>query len=317
VLWEPGPTYRGLTPNLAIAAWGDMVVVAFRVYGARQSALFVRVSRDRGATFGSQVGVASSGIRRGLGVPAVAIARGAVFVAWTHRSSNSVRVRRSTNGGRSFGPRQTVGFSRLSISCGESGPVDGLVSLAGAGRTVHVAWSVAPTGECIARSAWIRTSFDRGTRWRTARRITSLRSFGWPELTAVGRRVAVALQRPNGSLLVAISRNAGWSFRTREFETSGGWEIGAGDVMLADSNRLWVAFPSLRYRGGEVLASRLRFASSPDAGRTWHRTVTLLPQAARLRHVPNLVALRSRPFVVYQGGPVDERSAGIWSMRRT
>jgi hypothetical protein len=252
-----------------------------------------------------------------LGVPAVAIARGAVFVAWTQRSSNSIRVRRSTNGGRSFASPRTLGFSRLSISCGSSGPVDGLVGLAGAGRAVHVAWSVARTGECIARSAWIRTSFDRGTRWRAARRITSLRSFGWPELTAVGRRVAVALQRPNGSLLVAISRNAGWSFRTREFEASGGWEIGAGDVMLADRNRLWVAFPSLRYRGGEVLASRLRFASSPDAGRTWHRTVTLLPQATRLRHVPNLVALRSRPFVVYQGGPVDEQRAEIWSMRRT
>jgi hypothetical protein len=317
VLWAPGPAYRGLTPNLAIAAWHDIVVVAFRVHGPRGSALFVRVSRNRGATFDDKIGVAASGSGRGLGVPAVAIARGAVFVAWTHRSSSSIRVRRSTNGGRSFGSATTLGTSHLSISCGSSRPVDGLVGLAAAGRTVHVAWSQARPGECIARSAWIRTSVDRGGQWRPARQITSTPSFGWPELTAFGTRIAVSLQRPNGTLLVATSRNSGGSFGQRSFTAPSGWEVGAGDVTLMDGNRLWVVFPSLRYRGNEILASRLRFAASPDAGRSWQRSVTILPEASRLRHVPNLVALSNRPVVVYQGGPANESRAAIWSMRRS
>jgi hypothetical protein len=315
-VWQPGPAYRGLTPNLAVAAWHDMVVVAFRVHGRRGSALFVRVSRDRGATFDDKVGITTSASGRGIGVPAVTIASGAVFVAWTHRSSNSIRVKRSTNGGRSFGAATTLGTSHLSISCGSSRPVDGLVGMAAVGRTVHVAWSQARTGECIARSAWIRTSVDRGARWRPARQITSTPSFGWPELTAFGTRVAVSLQRPNGTLLVATSRNSGWSFGRRTFAAPSGWEVGAGDVVLMDGNWLWVVFPSLRYRGNEVIASRLRFFASPDAGRTWRAGVTILPEAPRLRHVPNVVALGRRPVVLYQGGPGDESRAGIWSMRR-
>jgi hypothetical protein len=211
----------------------------------------------------------------------------------------------------------TLGTSQLSISCGSSSPIDGLVGMAAAGRTVHVAWSQAPRGECIARSAWVRTSFDRGTRWRAARQITSTPSFGWPELTAYGRRVGVALQRPNGTLLVATSRNAGASFSERTFRAPSGWELGAGDVVLRNGNRLWLVFPSLRYRGDEVIASRLRFTSSSDAGRTWRRGETLLPEAPRLRHVPNLVARGSHPVVVFQAGPPDESRAAIWSMRRT
>jgi hypothetical protein len=118
-------------------------------------------------------------------------------------------------------------------------------------------------------------------------------------------------------LLLASSHNAGASFGQRTFQAPRGWELGAGDVVLADGNRLWVVFPSLRYRGTDVIASRLRFVSSPNAGRSWQRGVTILPDSSRLRHVPNVVSLRNRPVVVYQGGPADESRAGIWSMRRS
>ncbi len=82
---------RDIVPNLAIAAKGDIVAVAWRVNGPTENALFVRVSRDRGDTFGTKDKIFSTNKAHGVGVPAVAVGNGVVAVAWTNRANGKIK----------------------------------------------------------------------------------------------------------------------------------------------------------------------------------------------------------------------------------
>jgi hypothetical protein len=314
-LWVPGSGYRTIIPNLAVASWRDLVAIAFRVQGPAGSALLVRLSRNGGASFPTQIRIAASRRQGAFGVPALTIGRGSMVVAWTDRRTGAIRMRRGPPGGGRLRPARTLASSGLSIVCGASNPIDGLPSLTAVGRTVHLAWSAGRRGACIASSIRIRTSVDGGSSWRSARTVTNLPSYGWPELASTGRHLVLSVQRPDGSLLVASSSNRGSSFRSKRFGAPAGWVLGAGDVNLRPGGGAWITFPSVRYRGSRVVGSRLHFGSSPNDGRTWQSTV-ILRAAARLRQVPNLVAWRRRPVVVFQAGPVDESSGAIWSIRR-
>ena len=133
---------RHVVPNLALAARGDVVAVAWRVHGPRRHTLFVRVSRDGGDSFASPEIVFSTRNKDGIGVPAVAVggAGRLVTVAWTDRAKGRVRVRTSRDAGRTFGDARTVGRTGLSIDCRER-LTDGLVGLVASKRIVHLAWS--------------------------------------------------------------------------------------------------------------------------------------------------------------------------------
>jgi hypothetical protein len=315
-LWWSGSTYDAVIPNLAIAARGALVVAVFRVRGSHRAALFARVSHDDGTSFAPRVAIATVRSGRGLGVPAVAIGdANAILVAWTDRASHHVRIRRSTDGGKSFGGAVTVASSALSIDCTDPSVVDGLVGLAAAGSTIHVAWSEAHGGACIADRVRIRSSRDDGRTWGKPHLVTGTSTFGWPELSALRGRLLVSLQRPDGSLVLARSTDSGRTFRQQMFKAPAKRELGAADVALIEGGRAWLVYPDLAYHGVKVASSRLRFRMSDDSGRTWQPGTTIVSDATRLRQAPNLGAWHGKPVVLFGSGPVDGSFSDIWSLR--
>ena len=144
---------RHVVPNLALAARGGVVAVAWRAHGPRRHTLLIRVSRDGGDTFAEPEIVFSTRNKDGIGVPAVAVGAAGrlVTVAWTDRAKGRVRVRSSRDAGRTFGDARTIGRTGLSIDCRDR-LTDGLVGLVASKRIVHLAWSLAPRGRCQASS---------------------------------------------------------------------------------------------------------------------------------------------------------------------
>ena len=315
-LWVSRSNQDAVIPNLAIAARSGLVVAVFRVRGKHGAALLARVSRNGGRTFATKVTIASARSSRGLGVPAVAIGDGnAVVIGWTDRNSHQVRLRRSTNAGHSFGPPAKVASSGLSIDCHGPRVIDGLVGLTASGSTIHVAWSDAPNGACIADRVRIRTSRDDGRTWGQPRLVTSTASFGWPEMSARSGRLLISLQRPDGSLLLARSTDSGRTFHQQTFQANGKRELGAADVLLGDGGKAWLAVPDIAYRGGRVASSRLRIRVSNDSGRIWQPGTTIVADAARLRQAPNLGIWHGKPVVLFQSGPVSGLRPHIWALR--
>ena len=90
VLFASSGRHRQVVPNVALAAGGASVVVAWRVLGQDRATLFVRTSANGGLTFGEARAIASAKRSSGLGVPAVAIGNDVIAVAWTDRSSGKI-----------------------------------------------------------------------------------------------------------------------------------------------------------------------------------------------------------------------------------
>jgi hypothetical protein len=316
-LFRAGSRHRRVVPNLALAARGSLVVVAWRTLGPTGSTLFVRVSRDSGRTFAPRVRIAQKGRRAALGVPAVAIGQGFISVAWTDRTRGDVRVRTSRDGGRGFGQARTLARTTLSIEC-RSTRLDGLVGLAAAGTRLHLAWSTAgSSGGCIASRVRTRTSDDRGRAWGAARDVTRRPSYGWPELAARGRTVLATLQLVSGRLLVARSGDRGRTWREHLVARPSGRSLGTGDVGLTPDGNAWLAYVDERYSGGRLASTRVRVRRSQDGGRTWGRAVAVAPDRTRLRQAPNLAAAGRDPVVVFQAGPLDGSRTNLLVTRRT
>jgi hypothetical protein len=316
-LFTSGKVHRVLVPNLAVATSDALVIVTWRARGPTGTWLFLRTSRDGGLTFGRQIQLVGTSRPRGLGVPAVAISDRAVVVAWTDRKTGDVRIRRSQDGARSFGAPRTLARTRLTIDCFDPAVRDGLVGLVAAAHRIHLAWSDAPAGECLASRIRSRTSGDDGLTWGRPKLVTGATTFGWAELAARGRRMLASVQAPDGSLVVARSTDGGRTFAGRRIRPSAGRELGAGDVTLRQDGRAWIAYPDLAYSGEDVESSRLQIRYSTDSGATWGPAATLLGDAPRLRQAPNVVLRRGLPVVVFQGGPADGSSSDIRAMRRT
>lgn len=314
VLFAATDADRYVTPNLAVAASGDRVVVAWRVAGPGRTSLFVRRSADGGATWRPAERVASTTRKRGLGVPALAIGGRTVLLAWTDRTDGRLLLRRSTDGGATWAAARRMATGSLSIECGKR-VLDALPGLAVSGDRVHLAWSDAPKGACLAATLRIRSSADGGRTWTDARTASTTRTYGWPELAARGKRLLATLQRPDGSIVIVRSTDAGRTFHERRIAPLAKHALGAADVLLPGGHAAWLVWSDLAYDGSKVGASRIRFAVSKDDGRTWARPITIVPFARRLREAANLAAAGTRPVVVYQSGARDGSTADITLVR--
>lgn len=305
---------RDVVPNLAIAAQGNLVVVAWRVDGPTGSALFVRASRDGGVSFGPRDVVFTTSRRSGVGVPAVAVGGGVVAVAWTSRASGRVKVRISRDAGRTFEPAETLGRTALSIDCRKR-VTDGLVGLAINDRSIHVAWSHAPKRACLASALRVRTSLDRGKRWSPERTITEQRSYGWPELDSRGKTVIATVQSPTGGIIIARSDRNGRNWQDRLMKPNDGHSYSAADVVLLPKRKAMITFVDERVRKRRLVSTTVVSKRSPDDGRTWKGTKAVAPSASLLRMAPNIVALGARPTIVLQSGQLDGSPRNLYSTR--
>jgi hypothetical protein len=148
----------------------------------------------------------------------------------------------------------------------------------------------------------MRTSPDRGGRWRDERTVTGSRSYGWAELAASGTRVVATVQLPSGRLLVARSRDEGRSWRQTTLAPRRGRALSAGDVLIRDGSQVWVAFVDERIADGRLRETRVRAVRSKDGGRTFGRARTLVGNARQLRQAVNLADTDRGRVAVFQTG---------------
>jgi hypothetical protein len=315
VIFAAGSRHRRVVPNLALAARGSLVAVAWRTRGPRGTTLFVRVSRDGGTTFGPRRTIASSERAGGLGVPALAVGRDVIAVAWTRRASGDIRVSRSIDGGQTFSGRRPIARTTLSIDCGRT-VLDGLVGLAAAGDRMVLAWASAGPGGCLATRLRSRASSDGGERWGRPREITRRGSYGWPELAASRGTVLATVQLTDGRLLLARSGDGARSWSRTAFAAPKGRSMGAGDVSIARGGVAWLAWVEEAYDGGTLRRTRVMARRSADRGRTWKSPETVSRDAPRLRQAANVAIARGTPAVVYQAGALDGSPRDLLVSRR-
>ena len=305
---------RQVVPNLAIAAKGDTVAVAWRVNGPTDNTLFVRVSGDRGRSFGLRREIFSTTKSHGVGVPAIAVGDDVVAIAWTNRANGKIKLRTSRDGGRTFTSARTLGRSSLSIDCKQR-LTDGLVGLAIHDRSVHLAWSHAPTRQCLAKAIKVRTSLDRGKTWSPRRTITDRRSYGWPELDARGKTVVATVQSPSGGVVVARSARNGRNWDDRLIKPASGHSLSAADVVLLPNRKALITYVDERIRNRRLVNTRAVSRRSRDDGRSWGDARTVAPRAQLLRMAPNVAANGTTPTIVLQSGQLDGSPRNIFATR--
>jgi hypothetical protein len=315
VLFRATPVRRTVVPNLAVAARGHLVVVAFRVSGPREHVLFVRVSRDGGLTFGKAQAVFGTRKSDGIGVPAVAIGDRVIAVAWTNRADGAIKLRTSRDQGLTFKEARTVGTTRHSIAC-KGSLTDGLVGLAASGKSIHLAWSNAPRRQCYADDLRVRTSLDRGGSWSPVRTITERDSYGWPELEARGKTVVATAQATSGGLIVSRSGHNGRKWRDRLIKAPKRHNLGAADVVLLPRQRAVLVYVNETLgKKGKLISTRVISRLSTDGGGSWTRPRPVSRGAQRLRMAPNLAANDGRVVLVVQSGQLDGAPRHVYAAR--
>lgn len=313
-IFKANASHRKVVPNLAIEARDRIVAVAFRVSGPSGHTLFVRVSRNGGATFGKRMALFATKNCDGIGVPAVAVGNDVIAVAWTNRASGEIKVRTSRDDGHSFRRPRTLGATRVSIDCRDT-LTDGLVGIAANDKSLHVAWSDAGRRQCIADDIKVRTSLDRGASWSPARTITERDTFGWPELDARGKTVVATVQATGGSIIISRSERNGRNWREQTFKPPAGFIFSAADVALLPNKKALVAYVKERLKKGKLISTRLVSRRSPDDGVTWSKPKPVTQEAKRLRMAPNLVNNESRLTLVVQSGQLDGKPRHIYASR--
>jgi hypothetical protein len=319
--WTPEQTvfvssnkHRHVVPNLALDARGGVVALAFRVKGPEGDSLFVRTSRNDGATFGvkQEVFVTTSG--GGIGVPAVAVGNDFVAVAWTDRRNGRIKLRVSRDDGRTFGKTKVLARTKLSIDC-KNRMTDGLVGLAASDKRLHLAWSHAPKRACQASAIRTRTSTDRGADWSKTRTLTKRRTYGWPELDARGRTVVATVQSPTGGLVLARSGRNGKGWQDRLLKAPRGFSFSAADITLLPNKKALLTHVTERVKRNRLLNTKVVSRRSPDDGRSWNKPKTVADRAQRLRMAPNVAANSTKVSIVVQAGPLDGSPRNLFVSR--
>lgn len=314
-IFTAGRGHREVVANLALAARADVVAAVWRTVGPRKATLWVRISRDGGTSWGARRALATAGRKRGIGVPAVAIvSRRIIAVAWTDRADGRVRVRVSRDGGRGFGKTTTLGRTGLSIDCARR-VTDGLVGLTASRSRLYAAWSAAPDGQCLARSIKLRGSGNAGRKWGREVTVTDARSYGWPELDALGKRVVATVQTPDG-IVVARSDDEGRTWRDRRIRARAGRNLSAADVVLLPRGRAMFAYVDERLRRSRLVSTTVLARLSPDDGASLRRARVVAASGRKLRLAPNIVVHGGRALVVVQSGPLSGASRRILATRQ-
>ncbi len=305
---------RNVIPNLAIAAKDNMVAVAWRVNGPAGNALFVRVSRDGGSSFAGKREIFSTSRSHGVGVPAVAVGDDVVAVAWTNRANGKIKIRTSRDDGRTFQAARTLGQTSLSIDC-QKRLTDGLVGLAINDRAVHVAWSHAPTRQCLAKGIKVRSSLDRGKSWGSRRTITKRLNYGWPELDSRGKTVVATVQSPTGGVIVARSGRNGKAWRDRLLKPAKGHSLSAADITLLPNKKAFMTYIDERIKNRRLISTMVVSRFSPDDGRSWNRPRTVAKRQSLLRMAPNVAANGKSLTIAVQSGQLDGTPRNIFTTR--
>jgi hypothetical protein len=314
-IFSAGRGHREVVANLALDARADVVAAVWRTVGPRQATLWVRMSRDGGDSWGARRALATAGPRRGIGVPAVAVvSRRIIAVAWTDRSDGRIRVRVSRDGGRHFGRPSTLGRTGLSIDCARR-VTDGMVGLTASRSRLYAAWSAASDGQCLAGSVRLRGSGNAGRKWGREVTVTDTRTYGWPELDALGHRVIATVQSPDG-IVVARSSDDGRTWRERSLGARSGRNLSAADITLLSRGRALIAYVDERLRRSRLVSTRVLARLVPGEGAGFRPAREVAASRRKLRLAPNVVVQNGRAVVVVQSGPLSGSNRDILVSRQ-
>jgi hypothetical protein len=188
----------------AVAVAGTTVLVAWTGAGADAGAIRLRRSEDGGRTFAPAETLAGTGGRSSN--PTLAADGERFYLAWLagEADGNSLLVRASDDGGRTFGPAVTLAGPDL------AGPS---AALAAAGGRVHAAWE---HGDDEVGEVLVRSSDDGGRAFAPAQAVNAGHAYGEPHLAAAGAAVWVGWDdfaaNDGSDVYLATSTDGGASF---------------------------------------------------------------------------------------------------------
>jgi hypothetical protein len=310
VLFQTTARFVDLIPDIAIAADGRTVVVAFRSREGASALLFARGSSDGGRTWAPRVELDRIRTDLRMGIPSAAVSADTVLVTWSSRVDGAIRLRRSLDGGATFSPPMTLGATRYAFGC-MSTYRDGLVSMAAARDAVFVLWTDndpgVPTNDCGPDRLVLRRSTDGGATFLPRQVVDDQDNGGWPELATDGRTVLASYADQAGHQVLSRSTDAGASWTRRTWSMSGGPSgaiAGTADVALRPNGDAVLAWTrSLTDENGAPTWSEIRVRRSGDGGATWSAAEVVVPQGhALVTYAMNVVLAGPRPVVLLTTG---------------
>ena len=283
-LARPSSRYPVVLADPAIAAYGSLVVFAYRAHDASAAYLIVRVSTDAGLSWGDPRTIAKVMTSRRIGEQSVAVSPAGIFVAWTNRVTGSIIVQRSTDEGQTFEPAQRIGVTSATFSPGDPTFTDGLIGLAAAGSNVYLAWT--PTGSGSADSIVLSRSVDGGLSYLAPQTILAKPSFGWPAMSAAGSFLAGEVVGTDGAVIGLSSKDGGATVANHRLAGPGTTTfLSGGSVAVDSAGEIVLAYS----RSGPAASVLIRRSS--DGGSHWSPFETVAAATGQVPEVaPTFVA---------------------------
>jgi hypothetical protein len=305
-----GPTYRRTTLDLqplsgeflmkltgsegdaeGIAADGSLIAAVLTDDSTEHKYLEVRVSHDGGQGWGDLVRIAAYTHNAEMGNASVAVTGQTVLVAWTDNRNGRVNMRRSVDGGNSFGGIKRLGTTN---AWNVFGALEGQVHMAASGNRVVVAWYKTRGNGIYARDIVINRSSDGGATFNAPQNVvTGLQQFDGPSIAVADNTVLILNATKPGKVRVLRSTNGGRTFSSRNL---------SGDTRTEDHTAIAVdpANPSsvrvVWFAGG-----RIHLRRSHDGGATWTaREDTLVRVNRYYVAAPNVVVSGAKTVVGWQ-----------------
>ena len=309
-----------LMGNLAIAAHGDLVVVAFRSHTAGSALLFVRASHDGGATWAPRVKVASVTTSLRMGIPSIVISSAGVLIAWTNRANGRIYSALSSDGAQTFRAAQWLATTRYTFACGQPSFTDGLVSLGASGMNVELVWIADPNADCITSVLKIRRSLDGGRTWDAARSLAGTQNtFGWPEIATQGNVIIVFVEALDYSTILLRSTDAGASFSSTRLRASQpNQRLAGGDVAFGGAGTAQVVIDIDTFdESGTMTSSGMLSYGSHDGGASWGKPALVHMAPTGLSDfTPNIAFVHGDPTIAFDASNADVTKTTVFALSR-
>jgi hypothetical protein len=305
--FDPVPIGIGNSPNSQdgpkIAVSGNVVYVVWDDFTQDDGDIFYRRSVDGGAIFGpiEEFSISSQQQARS---PAIAVDGNNVYVVWqefTAEGHFEIFVRRSTDGGATFGAAENISETPLPSS---------FPSIAVHESNIYIVWS--EDGEIF-----IKKSDDFGVSFGTSQNLSENVGFSnIAHVAASANNVFVVWSNTFGNEEIWFTRSTdgGNTFEIAEnlSNSPGHSRIGQGYAVAANGNNVYVAWyddlDPLQVNPFEIL-----YRQSSDDGNTFGPMVNLSNTPGESL-IPSLAAAENSIYIVWTEGPNFEIAYRAYSL---